>query len=147
MKNPLKKASPQQSKPADIPELPAKKQDMSEIMRVLKPAVQADPERFLRQESAFNVFCYWAQSGSTVEGHLAPEFWVALASKFQPNDELIIKEELGQWRAHFLIRSIGPEGVDIVLLNENQIGGTAAVGAKTPLKDGPRVEYRGQHLL
>ena len=142
-------ATKQAAKPAPLPEGPAgkKQQNMPEIMEALRPAIQADPERFLRQQHGFSIYLYWAQAGSAVEDHLAPEFWLALANKFQPNDELIIKEELGQWRAHFLIRSIGPDGVDIVLLNENQIGGTAAVGAKTPLKSGPRVEYRGQHLL
>ena len=135
-------------KTEDATEFPAgkKQADMGEIMRVLKPITQANPERFLRQESAYNVFCYWAQAGSTIEDHLAPEFWLALSSKFSPNDELVVKEETGEWRAHFLIRSIGSDGVDIVLLDENQIGGTAPVGAKIPYKSGPRVIYRGAHL-
>ena len=148
MKNLLKKDSTKQAKAAPIPDVPAKKQaDMNEILSVLRPAVQADPDRFLRRESAYNVYCYWAQAGSTIEDHLEPVFWLTLANKFSPNDELIVKEETGQWRGHFLIKSAGPDGVDIVLLNENQIGGTAPLGAKTPLKEGPHIEYRGQHLL
>ena len=142
-------ATKQAAKPAPLPEGPAgKKQvDMNEIMRIMKPAVQADSARLLNQQGGFNTFLYWAMPGSTVEEHLEPIFWLALAQKFNPNDELLVKEELGQWRAHFLIRSIGPDGVDIVELSRNEIGGVAPLGAKRPLKAGPRVEYRGQHLL
>ena len=142
-----KQATNQAAKAADTPDFPAgkKRDEMNEILSVLRPATQANGERLLNQQGAFNTFVYWAQAGSTVETHLAPEFWYALSSKFSPNDELIIKEELGEWRAHFLIRSIGSDGIDIVLLSSNQIGGTSPVGA-IPFTAGPRVVYRGQHL-
>lgn len=149
MKNLMRKKSPKQAaKPAPIPELPAKQQaDMNKIMQVLKPAVQADPERFLRQEHSYNVYAYKAMAGSTVEEHLEPIFWLQLANKLNPLDEIVVKEELGQWRALFLVRSISGDGVDVILLNETSIGGVQAIGGKPKLKDGLHIEYTGNHTL
>ena len=140
-------AAKQAAESAPIPEVPAKQQDMNEIMEALKPAIQADPARFMRTEHQQNVFGYKAMTGSTIEQHLLPEFWLQLGSKLSPLDEIIVREECGAWRAELLVRSIGAEGVDVVVFHYFDIGGVAAVGAKPKLRDGFRITYTGNHEL
>ena len=141
------KATKQAAKSAPMPELPVKQQDMREIIEVLRPAVQAMPERFERTEHQQNVFGYKAMAGSKIEEHLEPIFWLALAHKLNPLDEIIVREECGAWRAELLVRSIGPEGVDLVAFHCFDIGGVAPLGAKPKLKDGLHIEYTGNHSL
>ena len=143
----MSKTSTATKKTEGLPELPAKQQDMNEILSVLKPAVQAKPERFLRTEHQQTVYGYKAMANSSLEDHLAPIFWMALAEKLNPLDEIIVREECGAWRAELLVRSIGPDGVDLVAFHYFDIGGVAPVGAKPKLKDSLHVEYTGNHSL
>lgn len=135
----------QAAKQAPMPELPAKQQaDMGEIMRSLKPIPTVESGRFGLAQHARNIFHYHAMAKSEIADYLVPAFWVPVAAKLSPLCRIEIVEETGQWIAEALVRSVGAEGVDLVLLSYVKIGGVSAIGSKAERQDGIRISYGGQ---
>ena len=142
-----KTATKQAAKPADTPDFPAgkKQENMAEIMKVLRPAVQANPERFGLAQHAFLRHHFWAKSGSQLSDHTVPIFWLPLVSKMNPLDRIEITEETGAWVATLLVKSVFGEGVDVMTLTYSDIGGIGKIGSKDPVRGDLRIEYGGSY--
>lgn len=122
---------------------PPKSEELAANLAAVKPTPHADPQRFGLAQHSRNVHFYHAPAGSEIDDYLRPEFWTIVGPKLRPLDRIEIQEECGQWLAELIVRSVGGDGVALVLRNYVSIGGAGAPGQKRALEDGSRVVYRG----
>lgn len=117
--------------------------ELSELYQQPARLAQAKGERFGPASSQRNLWHYHAAAGSTVEQYLQPSFWRLLERRLRPLDRIEIVEELGEWFAEIIVKSIGPDGVEVGLIRHSVVGGAGPVGAKRPLTPGYRINFGG----
>ncbi|GLI92994.1 hypothetical protein [Methylocystis echinoides] len=77
----------------------------------------------------------------TIDDVLVPEFWVHVAAKVRPYDEIIVGRDDCTWRLSLVVADVWSGGVKVVELSRVELVG--ALEKSTEEANGLRVQWRG----
>lgn len=94
-----------------------------------KRAVVLDPQRMQTAEYVRRDWVCTAEEGTTVDDVLEPAYWAHIARQLTMYDHIEVRVDTGEFLLELLIKQVGPNWAQVVLLHHHDLAGTAAPGA------------------
>lgn len=97
--------------------------------------------RFSLAEMRRQQFLATVPDHMTIEDALAPEFWVHVAAKVRPYDEIIVGRDDCAWRLSLVVADTWSGGVRVIEVGRCEM--TGALEKSTEEANGLKVQWRG----